>query len=107
MQQRDLIDDGVERFVSVVECPGNGDWDGKHQTCDSATSTCAPRKTNAECTSGLCNETGACADQATLLYVNNAPIAARRSAAELCAFRNHARRRALMLCCKEARGETA
>jgi hypothetical protein len=36
-----------------VECLGNDDCEGQHQTCDTATSTCAPCKTNAECSQRL------------------------------------------------------
>lgn len=57
-----------------VECLTKDNCDSVHNTCNATTHTCAPCSANADCTSGLCTA-GACADKATLLYVNNAPTA--------------------------------
>lgn len=61
---------------ACVECNNKDNCDSQHLTCSMKTFTCVPCVANDDCTSGICNKTsGMCADESTLLYVNNAPTA--------------------------------
>ena len=54
-----------------VECATKADCLGQRKACDSASGACVACTSNEECASGQCDTgTGACADPATLVYVN-------------------------------------
>lgn len=58
-----------------VQCLSKDDCDALHQACDTTSNACVACTANEQCTSGLCNTNGTCADKSTLLYVAGASAA--------------------------------